>query len=58
MAQDAIYGEGNTGPANVKKRKAAGNDEKKSAADIDFKVSNCQLKAAKERDVYQNVLPL
>ena len=33
-----MYGEGNTGPTNAKKRKATGNDDKKSAADIDFKV--------------------
>ena len=33
-----MYGEGNTGPFNAKKRKSAGSDDKKSAADIDFKV--------------------
>ena len=36
--QDAIYGEGNEGPVNPKKRKAAGEGDSKSAADIDFKV--------------------
>lgn len=35
--QDAIYGEGNEGPKNEKKRKSA-SDADKTAADIDFKV--------------------